>query len=29
VRIYYRLLEDRSLIEILHLWHGARKGPTL
>ena len=29
VRIYYRLHEDRSLIEILHLWHGARKNPTL
>ena len=29
VRIYCRLLEGRSLIEILHLWHGARKDPTL
>lgn len=29
VRIYYRLHEDRGLIEILHLWHGARKDPTL
>lgn len=28
VRIYYRLHEGRSLIEILHLWHGARKDPT-
>jgi plasmid stabilization system protein ParE len=27
VRIYYRLHEDRSLIEILHLGHGARKDP--
>jgi plasmid stabilization system protein ParE len=27
VRIYYRLHEDRTLIEILHLWHGARKDP--
>ena len=29
VRVYYRLHEDRGLIEILHLWHAARKDPTL
>jgi plasmid stabilization system protein ParE len=24
VRVYYRLHEDRQLIEILHFWHAAR-----
>jgi plasmid stabilization system protein ParE len=27
VRIYYRLHEDRNLIEILHFWHSSRKEP--
>jgi len=27
VRIYYRLHEDRALIEILHFWHGSRHDP--
>jgi plasmid stabilization system protein ParE len=29
IRIYYRLHEDRNLVEILHLWHGSRRGPKL
>jgi plasmid stabilization system protein ParE len=29
VRIYYRLHEDRRLIEILHFWHAGRKPPKL
>jgi toxin ParE1/3/4 len=29
VRVYYRLHEDNRLIEILHLWHGARQDPPL
>ena len=29
IRIYYRLHEDRSLVEVLHFWHGSRRGPTL
>ncbi len=27
VRIYYRLLEHKRLIEILHFWHGAKREP--
>ena len=27
VRIYYRIHEDRQMIEILHFWHGSRSGP--
>ena len=27
IRVYYRLHEKRKLIEILHLWHAARKNP--
>ena len=26
-RIFYRVLEDRKLVEILTLWHGARGTP--
>ena len=29
VRVYYRLHEDRKLIEILHFWHGSRRDPIL
>lgn len=29
VRIYYRLHENRELVEILHFWHSARKPPGL
>jgi plasmid stabilization system protein ParE len=29
VRIYYRLHEDRRLVEILHFWHGARRDPRI
>ena len=29
VRVYYRLHEDRRLIEVLHFWHAARKDPSL
>ncbi len=28
VRVYYRLHEDRGLVEILHFWHAARKDPS-
>lgn len=28
LRVYYRLYEDRRLIEILHFWHAARKDPS-
>jgi len=28
VRVYYRLHEDRRLVEILHFWHAARKDPN-
>ena len=28
VRIYYRVYEDKRLIEILHFWHVARKDPS-
>jgi hypothetical protein len=27
IRIYYRIYEDRLLIEILHFWHGSRREP--
>jgi toxin ParE1/3/4 len=27
VRVYYRLHEDRGLIEILHFWHSSRTDP--
>ena len=27
IRIYYRVHEDKQLVEILHFWHGARRGP--
>lgn len=27
VRIYYRLHERKNLIEVLHFWHGAKRGP--
>jgi plasmid stabilization system protein ParE len=26
--IYYRVLEDKEVIEILHFWHVARRAPT-
>ena len=29
VRVYYRLHEERRLIEVLHFWHGARRDPIL
>ena len=29
VRIYYRIHERKSLIEILHFWHGAKRDPRL
>jgi plasmid stabilization system protein ParE len=29
VRVYYRLYEDKRLIEILHFWHAARKDPIV
>ena len=29
VRIYYRLYEDKRLIEVLHFWHTARKDPMV
>ena len=29
IRVYYRLQEAPPLIEILHLWQGSRKLPTL
>ena len=27
--VYYRLDEDRGIIEILHFWHGSRSDPEL
>jgi plasmid stabilization system protein ParE len=27
VRVYYRLHEDRELVEILHFWHVSRRSP--
>jgi plasmid stabilization system protein ParE len=27
IRIYYRIHDDNSLIEILHFWHGSRREP--
>ena len=27
IRVYYLFHEDSGLIEILHLWHGARQDP--
>jgi toxin ParE1/3/4 len=27
IRIYYRIHEDRKMVEILHFWHGARSDP--
>jgi plasmid stabilization system protein ParE len=27
ILIYYRIHEDRFLIEILHFWHGSRREP--
>jgi plasmid stabilization system protein ParE len=29
VRVYYRLHEERQLVEVLHFWHAARRDPTL
>jgi plasmid stabilization system protein ParE len=29
IRLYYRIHEQGRLIEILHLWHAARKPPQL
>ena len=29
VLIYYRLYDDKGLVEILHFWHGSRKDPIL
>ncbi|MGA2905875.1 MAG: type II toxin-antitoxin system RelE/ParE family toxin [Candidatus Korobacteraceae bacterium] len=29
VRIYYRIDEGRSLVEILHFWHGAKRDPRI
>jgi plasmid stabilization system protein ParE len=29
VRVYYRLHQDRRLIEVLHFWHAARGDPIL
>lgn len=26
VQVYYRFHQDKELVEILHFWHGARKG---
>lgn len=26
-KIYYRIHEDNRLVEILHVWHGARQDP--
>ncbi|MEX0703331.1 MAG: type II toxin-antitoxin system RelE/ParE family toxin [Planctomycetales bacterium] len=28
-RIFYRVIEDSSRVEILTVWHGARREPTL
>jgi toxin ParE1/3/4 len=25
IRIYYRLDEDRKIVEVLHFWHGSRR----
>jgi len=27
VRVYYRIHEDKQVIEILHFWHGSRSDP--
>lgn len=27
--VYYRVLEGRQVVEILHIWHGARRSPRL
>jgi plasmid stabilization system protein ParE len=27
VRVYYRIHEDRKIIEILYFWHGSRSDP--
>jgi plasmid stabilization system protein ParE len=29
VRVYYRIRNDRKLIEVLHLWHAARRNPEV
>jgi toxin ParE1/3/4 len=29
VRIYYRIDEERRVVEILHFWHAARRYPDL
>jgi plasmid stabilization system protein ParE len=29
LRVYYRFYEEKGLIEILHLWHAARRPPHL
>jgi toxin ParE1/3/4 len=29
VRVYYRLTDEKRLIEILHFWHAARREPPL
>jgi plasmid stabilization system protein ParE len=29
LRVYYRLHEDRDVIEILHFWHASRMDPPL
>ncbi|HUS36098.1 MAG TPA: type II toxin-antitoxin system RelE/ParE family toxin [Verrucomicrobiae bacterium] len=26
-KIYYRVVREKSLVEILHVWHGARQDP--
>jgi plasmid stabilization system protein ParE len=29
ILIYYRVAEDRKLVEVLHFWHAARKRPGI
>jgi plasmid stabilization system protein ParE len=29
LQVYYRVYQDRRVIEILHFWHGSRKSPDL
>ena len=29
IRIYYRVDEERKVVEILHFWHAARRDPDL
>ena len=28
VVVYYRLYDDKSVVEILHFWHGSRRDPV-